>query len=354
MKKIIILLTCICCFFTFFTGCSNNNSESSSQAKTDETMFTSADLENGYGTTQAEVVITLNGNTATCSSTTNYVKLGTGYVIISGAGLYVLTGSSENLIVYVQADKSLDKVKLVFRDLTMLHSSFAPIYVKSANKTFIYAEGESHISTTGAFVQKDTNNVDGAIFSKDDLCIKGSGVLNVTDNYGHGIVAKDDLKIVNTNIIVNCSGHGIDANDSVRIKGAYVSIDSGEDGIKVENVDYTNLGFFYMSSGNVCITASHDGIDCSESFYVLGGEFKIVAGDSGVKNTEVASKNAIKATTSVTIKGGNFLLYSSEKSIKASKSTISGATILAFSADENNSISSAISFSYSEARLSIK
>ncbi|MBO4963194.1 MAG: carbohydrate-binding domain-containing protein [Clostridia bacterium] len=312
---------------TFVSGITNQTVSNLDSAIT----FTTADLEDGYDSSSA-VTITLNGNTATCSSTTNYVKTGNKYVIISGAGVYIITGSSQDLILYVQADKTLDKVTLVLDNANMQHSSFAPIYIKSANKTFIYAQGENYLATTGNFVQKDTNNVDGVLFSKDDLCLKGSGTLNVNSNFGHGIVAKDDFKVVNLTLNIVVSGHGIDSNDSTRVNNANINISSGQDGIKVENLEDLTVGYFYFASGNLTINALHDGIDCSERLQIDSGNIKIVAGNSTEINSTTNSKNAIKAGSSVGIYGGNLLLYSSECGLKGTAFNINNAKILSLSA----------------------
>ncbi len=78
------------------------------------------------------------------------------------------------------------------------------------------SDGTSHTDT---YVDSDgnTNPVNGAIFSRDDLKLKGKGTLIVNGNTEDGIVCKNDLKIWNGSITVNAADDGIRGNDSVRI-----------------------------------------------------------------------------------------------------------------------------------------
>lgn len=58
------------------------------------------------------------------------------------------------------------------------------------------AQGSTNtLSNGGTFTPIDDNNIDAAIFSKQDLTINGSGSLTVNSPAGHGIVGKDDLVI---------------------------------------------------------------------------------------------------------------------------------------------------------------
>lgn len=54
--------------------------------------------------------------------------------------------------------------------------------------------GENALTTTGDYENIDDNKVDGAIFSKSDLTIKGDGSLTINSNL-HGVVCKDNLVI---------------------------------------------------------------------------------------------------------------------------------------------------------------
>ena len=89
---------------------------------------------------------------------------------------------------------------------------------------------ENILSNGGAFEAIDENNIDGAVYSRQDLTFNGSGTLTVTSPAGHGIVCKDDLVFTGGTYIVSSASHGMDTNDSVRIAEASITIDAGKDG----------------------------------------------------------------------------------------------------------------------------
>ena len=60
----------------------------------------------------------------------------------------------------------------------------------------------------------------GAIYSCDDLKIKGTGSLTVNGNCEDAVVCKNDLKIYNGNITINAVDDGVRGKDSVTIGNA--------------------------------------------------------------------------------------------------------------------------------------
>ena len=91
--------------------------------------------------------------------------------------------------------------------------------------------------------------MDGALFSRQDLTVNGTGALTVSSPAGHGIVCKDDLVLTGGTYDIGLfSSHGIDANDSIRIaESVSLTIDAGKDGLHAENNDDASLGFVYLS-----------------------------------------------------------------------------------------------------------
>ena len=85
-----------------------------------------------------------------------------------------------------------------------------------------------------------------AIYSKDDLTLKGKGTLIVNGNYQDAIVSKDDIKINNGTIQVTAADDGIRGKDSVTIGNSSdtdfsnlnITIEAkGGDGIKSTQTD---------------------------------------------------------------------------------------------------------------------
>lgn len=249
----------------------------------DEDMFTDRDGRTGYDA-DGSVRIELNGDSAVSSS--DAVRINGSTVILSEEGTYILSGTLNNGMVVVDAGKN-DKLQLVLDGVSIHSETSAALYIRQADKVFLtLAEGSGNtLSNGGSFVAIDENNIDGAIFSKDDLTLNGSGSLTVTSPAGHGIVAKDDLVFTGGSYTVDAASHGLDVNDSVRFTDAALTVNAGKDGIHVENNDDGSLGFAYISGGTLDIQAAGDGISAGGELRIEGGDFRIVTG-GGSANAE--------------------------------------------------------------------
>lgn len=303
MKKIIPLVLCL---LLIFSGCSKNPASTTDEGtssgesvsgeavqtdfeQTDDEMFTNRDLNSDYDESTA-VKIALNGTTA--SSTSDSVKISGSTVTITEEATYIVSGELTDGMLVVDAGEN-DKLQIVFNGVDITSSTSAPFYILEADKVVVtLAEGtENALENGGTFTAIDDNNIDGAVFSKQDLTFNGTGSLTVTSPTGHGIVCKDDLVFTGGEYTINCASHGLDANDSVRIKNADFSITSGKDGIHAENSDDTSLGFVYASSGNLNISAEGDGMSAGSYMQIEGGTYNIVSG-GGSENGENQSSSS--------------------------------------------------------------
>ena len=204
-------------------------------------------------------------------------------ITISKEGTYVLSGVLSEGQIVVDADSA--KVQLVLDNVDITCASSAAIYVKNADKTFItLAEGSENIlMNTAEYEAIDDNNIDAVIFSKDDLTLNGKGTLTINSEYGHGIVSKDDLKLVSGTCNITAKNHALSGKDSVRIAAGTYNLTSGKDGIHSENADDDEKGFVYIASGDFTIESTGDGIDASYVVQIDDGDFDITAG-SGAEN----------------------------------------------------------------------
>lgn len=62
---------------------------------------------------------------------------------ITSAGVYVLSGSTKDATIYVEAGKD-DKVQLVLDGLSITNSDAPAIYVKTADKVFVTVSDDKH------------------------------------------------------------------------------------------------------------------------------------------------------------------------------------------------------------------
>ena len=247
------------------------------KADESETDGTKADESETDGTKADESV---TNETETASSG---VSISGNIITITKEGTYVLSGALSEGQIVVDADSA--KVQLVLDNADITCASSAAIYVKNADKTFItLAEGSENIlMNTAEYETIDDNNIDAVIFSKDDLTLNGKGTLTINSEYGHGMVSKDDLKLVGGNYNITAENHALSGKDSVRIAEGTYNLTSGKDGIHSENADDDEKGFVYIASGDFTIESTGDGIDASYVVQIDDGAFDITAG-GGAEN----------------------------------------------------------------------
>ena len=353
-------------------GTTNNGGENSNAApvdvdfsQTDGDMFTERDSKTEYDTSKA-VTIQLNGTSATASS--NSVQINGSTVIIKEEATYVISGSLNGMLVVDAPDTA--KLHLVFNGVDITSETSAALYILEADKVFVtLADGTTNtLANGGSFTAIDDNNIDGALFSKQDLTLNGSGSLTVTSPAGHGIVCKDDLVVTGGTYVVNSASHGLDANDSVRIANATLTIDAGKDAIHCENSDDAEKGFIYISGGTIKAEAEGDGIAASAYMQITDGTIDLLVGGGSENGAQATSGNyggfmgggghggmrpggsqssttttdesstsmkGIKAANSLLISGGNITINSADDAIHSDVSlTINGGMFTIASGDD--------------------
>jgi len=257
-------------------------------------------------------------------------------VTITKAGTYVISGKMDNGQIVVDVkDKGI--VRLVLNGVDITCSDNAPIYVMNAEKTVIsLQEGTLNNITDGKsyiLADKESDEPNGAIYSKDSLTFNGAGTLTVHGNYNNGITSKDDLKITGGNISIYSADDGLMGKDMVLIKAGNINIDAGGDGIKSTNDTDAQKGFIALEGGTYNIKAGTDGIQAETSVLVTGGEFTVITGGGSAnadpnantaltKSTEEESQSAkaIKAIADITIKGGTFKIDSLDDAVHSNSS----------------------------------
>lgn len=256
-------------------------------SKDDADMFTDRDLESSYNESES-IRIQLNGTSASASA--DSVKISGTRITITEEATYVITGTLDDGGILVETDDTA-KLQIVLDGVTINSETSAPLYVRSADKVFVtLADGtENILSNGGVFEAIDENNIDGVVYSKQDLTFNGSGTLTVTSPVGHGIVCKDDLVFTGGTYMVTSASHGLEANDSVRIANASITIDAGKDGIHAENAEDASLGFVYISSGTMDIEAEGDGISAGAYVQMQDGTIKLLTGGGYENGTSKSS-----------------------------------------------------------------
>ncbi len=335
-------------------------------SQTDAEMFTDRDKRTTYDESNA-VQIKLNGSSATASS--NSVKINGSTVQITEEATYIISGTLDDGMLVVNAPDTA-KLQLVFKGVNITSSDCAALYILEADKVFItLADGtQNSLTNGGSFTPIDGENIDAALYSKQDLTINGTGNLIVTSPAGHGIASKDDLVITGGNLQISAASHALDANDSVRFTNAVLTANAGKDGIHCENNDDNSRGFVYVSGGSMDIEAEGDGISAGYYLHITGGTFDILAGggyengaqhssggwggfpggggyggggrprsgsDNDTTEDDSSSMKGIKSVSSMQLDGGTFTIDSADDSLHSDADlTVGGGTYQIASGDD--------------------
>ncbi len=387
MKKILSILLILTLILSLLAGCGKDNENKTQNenpdgtsstatpvevdfSKTNADMFTERDNKTDYDESTA-VTIKLNGTTATSSS--NSVKISGSKISITEEATYVVSGELTDGMLIVDAPDTA-KLQIVLSGANITSKTSAALYILEADKVFLtLADGTANtLANGGSFTAIDDNNIDGALFSKQDLTLNGTGSLTVTSPAAHGIVCKDDLVFTGGTYTVNSAAHGLDANDSVRITNATLNIDAGKDAIHAENTDDTSLGFIYIGGGTIKAEAEGDGIAAGAYMQIADGTIDLLVGGGSENGSKEHSDNfggfmggghgggrpgemrpgssqssttttdenstsmkGLKATNSMLISGGIFTINSADDSVHSDVSVIiNGGTFTIASGDD--------------------
>jgi hypothetical protein len=324
------------------TSASDNTSDSASSGQvsvlsTTSTIvvdkeFTANDLEVGYEDSTSTHV-TLNGSSIEVSG--DGASADNGVLTISQKGTYVISGSISDGQILVDAGEN-DKVQIVLNGVSINCADSAPIYVKNADKVFItLQEGTENTLTDGtSYTQTDDNTVDAVIFSMADLTINGQGTLNITANYKHGIVSKDDLVFTGGTYNIKAVKNTINGKDCVKIKdGNFTLAASTGKGITSKNGDDTTKGYVYISGGTINITTCQEGIE-GTAIVIDDGTININAQDDGFNAASKAASSSSSSTSGSTGTASDATAAKDNSGITAIQ--LSTATTTASAADSSD------------------
>ena len=156
--------------------------------------YSKRDLDASYDEASA-TRIALSGPSASVDGSGAAVDGST--VTISSEGIYIISGELSSGQIVVDASDGA-KVQLVLAGATIHNENGPAIYAKNADKCFVILAGGTQNSLsdgTDYALEDDSDEPYATLFCRCDLAINGTGTLNVTANYRHGICSKDDLVV---------------------------------------------------------------------------------------------------------------------------------------------------------------
>lgn len=239
-------------------------------------------------------------------------------VTIAKGGDFTVEGVNTDAQIVVDTD---EKVRLRLNGINLTNTEGAPLYIKSADKCYITLEEGTDNTLTDGGEYTDGQEINGCIYSSDNLEIKGKGMLNINANVYHGIAAKDNFEITNGVLNINSRGDGIHVKDTAGFYGGTVNITSAGDGIQSESILDITDGIINISCTGEA-TADVYGMK-------TGGphdwQQTVVA---ELEDDESTSSKGLKAAWMMDISGGEVTVCSNDTCIKCdSELNISGGTL---------------------------
>lgn len=208
---------------------------------------------------------------------------------------YQLTGTTTTGSFKVYSDK---KFILNLNSVSLTSDDGAAINIQSGKKCTVNLIGTSTLEDGLFYTTVSGEDQKGCFFSEGQLVFTGSGTLNVSGNYKHGICSDDYIDIQGGNVnIVKAANDGVRVND-----------------------------YFLMTDGSFTATATGDGID---------GDAGYIQIDGGKMNVTVstADTKGIKCDSIITVNGGDITLTvpaAQGKGFKTKQTmTVNGGTITA-------------------------
>ena len=291
---IVIVLCTLIVAILFMNGETLGISVVSNEENSSE-FFTENDLNSSWDTADATQISLSDDGKSTVKGNGAYINDGDVYIVYGGK--YRISGKLSDGQILIEANGN-DKIWLMLDGVSVNCSDDAAVRIEQAGKVFFtLADGTENALSSGASYNDNavSENVDGAIYSRDDVTINGSGKLSVKTEYRHGIVCNDDLVIIGGSISVTAVQDGVHTNDSVRIKNADITVSAGNDGITVSNDDET--AYMYIESGNISIPSCYEGLEAVR-IDIAGGNINIKPTDDGI-NANGYGENSV-----INISGG--------------------------------------------------
>ena len=195
-----------------------------------------------------DAVIELKGDTAESSS--SKVSVNGSEVTIKAEGTYKISGTLNGCIV-VAAPKDA-KVDIELNGVNICNSNGSAVRVDTADKVKIISGSGSDNSLS------DGGSSEACIFSREDITLKGDGVIRINGNVKNAVQSKNTLKITGGTLEVSSQNNGLVGKDKVAVEAGQITINCARDALKATNDSEAGKGVVYVTGGSINITAGDD------------------------------------------------------------------------------------------------
>ena len=309
-----------------------------------------------------QILLKVSGTTATVENNNGCVEVADKSATITCPAAYYITGESTDfqVVVNTPAAEKEGNTGIYLHNVT-LKSSNSPILIKNADKAVIHlVKGTTNVVEDGNGSHAFTNvggkqdTAKAAIYSKDDMNIKGAGKLTVKGNFKNGIQSTNDLKIKNGDITVVANDDGIKGKGSLEISGGTLNITAQKgDGLESDECVEDNRGEFKdtvankgvveISGGDITIKGHKSGIKAANYILVSDStepaKIKIESPNKGISAEKFiyvnggtidvkSDSSAIRTNWRVYMNGGDVTISTKKKGIHADSAIyLKGSTI---------------------------
>jgi len=297
----------------------------------------------------SQVLLKVAGTTATVENNNGCVTVEEKSATITCPGAYYVSGESSDFQVVVNTPGTENEGNTgIYLNNATLKSSNSPILVKNADKAVLHlVKGTTNVVEDGngnhlfETINGKQDTAKAAIYSKDDLNIKGAGKLIVTGNFKNGIQSSNDLKIKNGDITVVAADNGIKGKGSLQVSGGTLNVTAKSgDGLESDECEEVNgecknfvegKGVVELLGGNITIKAGDDGISAA---YVISVGDSTAQTDALTINIE-STDRSMTASKYAYMNGGDVTINSKDKGIHADSALyLRGSTINIVTATE--------------------
>ena len=345
-RKVIMLLLMTMTAAMLATGCKSNTNTSENTVTSEQsaTENASIDLITEW---EAKASVTL-GDKVKING--DGISQDGDVLTITEGGAYTFTGTSDQICILVDTE---DDVKIVLNGVELTNATGPVIYGKNSNSIYIEtAEGTTNVLSDGSDYDTDDDGKaigKATIFSKDDLVFLGSGSLEVTGNFKHGICSNDGIYFEGGTYDITASvKDGVHAND-------LITVDDGTFTIHAASDDMESEGDFVMNGGSITGSSDDEGLESKNIMTINGGTIDLSVVEDGLNATSqiiindgdihitASTGDAIDSNGTLTINGGNIVAYGGaapEGALDCDQQEIliNGGTLVAVG-DENSPIS---------------
>lgn len=160
------------------------------------------------------------------------------------------------------------KFELELNGFSLTSSNECPINVTNEKAFTLSSKKDTQNYIYDLRNEVSEEDISSSIYVTNNLNLQGKGELYVKSLNNNGIHAKDDLKIKNLTLQVECVDNALKGNDLVEISSGNINLISTQgDGIKTSNSSISSKGNqkgnIHITGGNINIYAACDGLDSS-------------------------------------------------------------------------------------------